>query len=280
MTLHILYKNSKNHKKKYLFVSFLFIITVVYFSISPSNNENWTLDQKILPKAIIVDNLVTVENIRNFTYRSTADYTPAYYTKTFNVDAITSVDYIVEPFGDFSGAAHTFLSFGFVDGSYVSVSVEIRKKVGQSFSPWKGLMHQYTLMYVVADERDVVKLRSNYRKDDVYIYPTRIDGLHAKKLFLSMMQRVNTLYEEPEFYNTLFNTCTTNIVRHVQEISDINIPISYKVLMPGYSDKLAYDLDLIDTDLPYEKIRETYKINDKAATYVDHQDFSKKIRER
>jgi hypothetical protein len=94
----------------------------------------------------------------------------------------------------------------------------------------------------------------------MYIYIQRaLTVFTQKKLFLSMMQRVNTLYEEPEFYNTLFNTCTTNIVRHVQEISDINIPISYKVLMPGYSDKLAYDLDLIDTDLPYEKIRETYK---------------------
>ena len=161
----------------------------------------------------------------------------------------------------------------------VSFSVEIRKRKGQEFSPLKGLLKQYTLVYVVADEKDVVKLRTNYRKDDVYVYPTRIDQAHAKQLFLSMMQRVNKLHDKPEFYNTITNTCTTNIVRHVNEISEIKVPLSYKVLMPGYSDKLAYDLGLLDTTLPFDKIRERYQINDKAERYAESEDFSLKIRE-
>lgn len=267
---------------KYLVVSVLAVISIlviVYVSISPTNNADWTVDQQVLPKATITGDLVTIENVRNFRYTSVSDYTPNYYTKTYDLRRIKSVDYIVEPFGDFSGAAHTFLSFGFEGGEYVSISVEIRKKKGQSFSPWKGLMKQYTLMYVVADERDVVTLRSNYRLDDVYIYPTRIDQVHAKQLFLSMIQRVNKLHDKPEFYNTLTNTCTTNIVRHVNEISDVKVPLSYKVLMPGYSDQLAYDLGLLDTDLPFEKIRERYQINEKAMKYADDENFSIKIRE-
>lgn len=257
----------------------LCIVTIVYISIRPTNTADWSLDQQILPSAKISNNLVTIENVRNFTYKSTTDYSPAYYNKTYDLHKIRSVDYIVEPFGDFSGAAHTFLSFGFEGGEYVSISVEIRKKKGQSFSPWKGLLKQYTLVYVVADEQDVIKLRTNYRKDDVYVYPTKIDQAHAQQLFLNMMERVNKLHDKPEFYNTLTNTCTTNIVRHVNEISETKVPFSYKVLLPGYSDKLAYDLGLLDITLPYEKIREVYKINDKAMKYADDEKFSVRIRE-
>ena len=255
------------------------VLLLLYISIRPSNTANWSVDQQVLASASFDGNLVTIKNIRNFTYRSTTDYTPAYYNKTYDVTKLKSVDYIVEPFGDFSGAAHTFLSFGFEGGEYVSISVEIRKKKGQSFSPWKGLLKQYTLVYVVADEKDVVKLRSNYRKDDVFIYPTKIDNTHAKRLFLSMTERVNELYTKPEFYNTITNTCTTNIVKHVNEISEVKVPFSYKVLLPGYSDKLAYDLGLLDTTLPFYKIRERYQINEKAMKYADDEDFSIRIRE-
>lgn len=264
--------------KIFVFVS-IFLLAIVYFSFQPTNTANWSLDQQILPSVTISNDLVTVENVRNFTYRSTTDYTPSYYDKTYDLHKIKSVDYIVEPFGEFSGAAHTFLSFGFEGGEYVAISVEIRKKKGQSFSPWKGLLKQYELVYVVADEKDVVKLRTNFRKDDVYIYPTKIDQAHARELFLNMIERVNKLYTEPEFYNTITNTCTTNIVRHVNEISEVKVPFSYKVLMPGYSDKLAYDLGLLDTTLPYDKIRERYQINDKAMKYADDKEFSTKIRE-
>lgn len=269
----------KYFKAKFLIPALLFVLVLVYISIRPTNDADWSLDQQILPSATITPDIVTVKNVRNFRYSTQSEYTPNYYTKTYELNKIKSVDYIVEPFGDFSGAAHTFLSFGFEGDQYVSISVEIRKKKGQSFSPLKGLLKQYTLMYVVADEEDVVKLRSNHRKDDMYVYPTKIDPEHARKLFLSMIQRVNELHDKPEFYNTITNTCTTNIVRHVNEISEVKVPLSYKVLMPGYSDKLAYDLGLLDTTLPYDKIRERYQINDKAMKYADDKDFSIKIRE-
>jgi len=266
-------------KHKKIFILFILCIMGGYFFVSPTNSAHWSPDQEKLSSATINGDLVTIHNVRNATYNTETEYTVAYYDKTYDVSKIQSVDYLVEPFGDFSGSAHTFLSFGFADGSYVSISVEIRKKVGQSFNPWLTFLKQYELMYVVADERDVVKLRTNFRKDIVYMYPTRIDQAHAKKLFLSMINRVNELSQKPEFYNLFTNTCTTNIVRHVNEISEIRVPFNYRVLMPGYSDKLAYDLGLLDTDLPYEKIREKYKINEKAEKYANDPDFSKKIRE-
>lgn len=189
------------------------------------------------------------------------------------------VYFVVEPFSGYVGAAHTFLSFEFEDNVFVSISVEIRKEKGESFSALKGLLRQYELMYVIADERDVVKLRSNYRKDNVYVYPVKADLEKSKKLFLSMIEKTNKLAMYPEFYNTLTNTCTTNIVSHVNEITSGRVPLNLSILFPANSDQFAYDLGLIDTDLSFEKAREKFLINEKALKYADDAMFSVKIRE-
>jgi hypothetical protein len=255
------------------------LASLIYLCIQPTNDANWSPDQRKLPEVTISEGRVDIKNIRDFTYRSVSDYTPSYYDNSFNTESITSVDYIVEPFGDFSGSAHTFLSFGFADGKRVAISIEIRKEIGETFSPLKSLFKQYEIMYVIADERDVIKLRTNFRKDNVYLYPLSIDQQHAKQLFISMVTRAEKLRTKPEFYNLITNTCTTNIVHHVNEIAPKEIPFSFKVLMPGYSDKLAYDLGLINTTLPYESIRSTFRVNEKAERFADDPDFSNKIRE-
>ena len=177
------------------------------------------------------------------------------------------------------GAAHAFLSFGFENDEYVAVSIEIRKEKGETFSAYKGLLQQYELMYVLADERDVVKLRSNYRKDQVYVYPIRTSKEKARAVFVSMLERTNKLHEKPEFYNTFTNTCTTNIMRHANEISPGRIPFRLEVLFPANSDKLAYTLGLIDTDLSFEEARKKFNINERALKYADSPDFSVKIRQ-
>src|SRR3989338_5727732 len=137
-------------------VSFLIFMSLFYLLSpeKPSNDHNFTLDQQVLSTAKIEGHTITIKDIRNFTYRTTTDYTPAYYDKTFDLKNLESVWYIVEPFKGY-GFAHTFLSFGFKGGEYVSISVEIRKEKGEKFSPWKGLFNNYELMYVIADERDV-----------------------------------------------------------------------------------------------------------------------------
>lgn len=253
------------------------LFSVWYFSRVPRNDREWSLDQRVLSHAKFTGDEVTVFNIRNFTYKSVTDYEPNYYDKTFNLNELVSVDYIVEPFGNM-GAAHTFLSFGFSTGDYLAISVEIRKEVGESFSPLKGLLRNYELMYVVADERDVIKLRTNYRQDAVYLYPIKISKEHMRILFSDMLTRTNKLREKPEFYNTVTNTCTTNIVSHVNHIAPAHIPWDVRLLLPENSDVLAYELGLIDTSVSLEELRKHHKINDKAAQYADSTDFSKLIR--
>lgn len=274
----------KKHKRNNTFLISITLIVLIALSIwiqiKPSNDRNWSEDQKTLsyfegsPDG---KDIVNIYNIRNFTYLNTSTYYPSYYNKTFNLSELDSVWYIVEPFSDWEGSAHTFLSFGFND-SFLAVSVEIRKEKGEKFSAIKGLFKRYEIMYVLGDEKDLVKLRSNYRNDSVFVYPVNASKESIELLFKDVLNRANTLAYKPEFYNTLTNTCTTNIARHVNNIVPGRIPFGYAILAPGYSDKYAYDLGIINTTLPYEQIREHYKINELALKYANDSEFSLKIR--
>jgi hypothetical protein len=299
---------------KIIFIIILLCIlayTILVMLVRPSNDRDWNTDQAVLPYAEIsqaaktasatassTGTIISIHNIRNFSYTSTSEYEPAYYDKTFELDKLKRVWFIVEPFSGFAGAAHTFLSFEFeksrgVNGGddvgnpddpdasssdFVAISVEIRKQKGESFSAVKGLLRNYELMYVIADEKDVVRLRSNFRKDLVYAYPVKTSPQKAQTLFLNMIRRTNKLHDDPEFYNTLTNTCTTNIVSHINSITPKRVPFDISILFPANSDKYAYDLGLIDTDLSFEQAREKYLINARAMKYADDPDFSQKIR--
>lgn len=263
-----------------IFVTLTGCITITLNLLTKaSNNRDWNNDQAVLPYAEISNNLASIYNIRNFSYTSTSDYTPNYYDKTFDLNKLKKAWYIVEPFSGIPGSAHTFLSFEFEDDQFVAISVEIRKEKGESFNPIVGLFNQYEIMYVIADERDAIKLRSNYRKDEVYLYPTKTTQEKTKALFLDMLNRANSLREHPEFYNTIVNNCTTNIVDHVNKITPNKVPFfTFRVLLPANSDKLAYKLGLIDTDLSFKDARSHYFINDRATKYATDPEFSKKIR--
>ena len=245
--------------------------------VHPSTQRDWSRDQQVLPVAHLRGTLATIRNIRNFTYRTTDDYTPAYYDKTFDLNKLESAWFVVEPFGK-GGAAHTFVSFGFGGNDFVAISVEIRKEKGESFSVLKGLMRQYEVMYVIGDERDLVKLRTNYRHDTVYLYPIRTTRAKMRAMFVSMLARANKLAREPEFYNTLTNTCTTNLVSHVNLITPRKVPFSFATLLPANSDRLAYDLGMLDTNLPFDQARRKFQINELAKRYADDPQFSLRIR--
>ncbi len=255
------------------------LCATAFASIRPRTDRAWSLDMERMPAARFEGDSVHVTNVRYATYESTDRYTVAWEDRSYDLRRLESVWYMVEPFSGMKGPAHTLVSFGFEGDDYLAISVELRREPGEHFSPLKGMLRQYELMYVVGDERDLLKLRSNYRHDDVYLYPVRATPEQRRTLLVAMLGRANRLREKPEFYNTLTNTCTTNIVRHVNEISPKRVPLSYKVLLPGYSDRLAYDLGLLDTDLPFEAARARHRINDRALRYADSAGFSRLIRD-
>jgi hypothetical protein len=247
--------------------------------LQPSHHRRWQSSLAVLPYAELRGNQMRIHHIRNCRYRSEDDYVVDYYDATFDLDRLASIDFIVVPFEDMPELAHTMLSFGFDDGRYVVVSAEARLEEGETYSPIAGLLSQYELMYVVGDERDLILLRTEHRQAEVYMYRIKTTPAQRREMLTHVAQRMNELLDRPEFYDTLTNNCTTNIVRHVNEIAPGRIPLDYRVLLPGASDRLAYELGLVDTDLPFNVVKRRAHINQVAHKYRDDPDFSAKIRQ-
>jgi len=244
----------------------------------PSNDGPWSPDQAVLPWAEFHGNQVTVHNIRNSYYRTVDDYTVRLYDKTFDLGKLTSIDFIVVPFDDNPSIAHTMISFGFKDQDYLVTSVEIRKRAGQKYSAMTGFFNQYTLMYVLADERDILWKETIGYQQEAFVYRTTATPKLAQEMFVDVMRRVNKLAREPEFYNTITNNCTTNLRNHVNRLLPDRVPYDYRVLLPGYSDEMAYDLGLIKANGSFEETKAAAKVNYKAYLYRDDPDLSRKIR--
>jgi len=246
--------------------------------VKPSNDRDWTAGMEVMSRAEFRGDKVAVYNIRSAQYRTYDDFDVYYYDKTFDLGKLTTVDLIVVPFNDMPGIAHTMLSFGFEDKDYVAVSVEIRREKGEKYNVIKGFFRQYELMYVLVDERDVITKNANKSPSEVYLYRSTATPEQARELFVDVMKRVDKLIDEPEFYNTLSNNCTTNIRRHINHLKPDRVPYDYRVLLPGYADRLAYDLGLIEHNGSFEQTKEQARINYQAYLYRDDPDFSQRIR--
>jgi Domain of unknown function (DUF4105) len=244
----------------------------------PSNDRDWIDEQKLLAYADIDGDKVRVHNVRNAQFFSYRDCLVDYYDKTYDLSKIKTVDFVMIPFADNRAVAHTLLSFGFEGGDYVGVSVEVRLEKGESYSAAVGLLGQFELMYVVADERDLLPVRPEFRHVDVLLYRTTATPAQARALFVDVMKRVNQLHDHPEFYDTLRNNCTTNIVRHINALAPGRVPYDYRVLLPGYADSLAYELGLIDNSLPFDEVRRRAVVSDQILKYKDDPQFSERIR--
>jgi hypothetical protein len=230
--------------------------------VQPSNDRDWQPDVAVLPYATFDGDLVTIHNVRNVDYRTETDYTPRYYDKTYDLRQLDSVDLIaVYWMGD--AIAHIMASFGFAGQDFVTVSIETRKERGEAYDTLRGFFRQYELIYVVADERDLIRLRTNYRKDppeDAYLYRTNAPPENVRRLFLSYLEQINALKERPEFYNTLTTNCTTNVLMHTK-VNPGKQRYSWKVLLSGYLPLYAYELGRLDTSLPFEELRRRSHIN-------------------
>ncbi len=203
---------------------------------------------------------------------------PGYYDATYNLDDLERVDYVITPFSDSDGPAHTMLTFSFSGGQHIAISPEIRKERGESFSALAGILNQYELEYVVADEADVIKLRTNFRKNMVYMYPIKTEKKMIQALFRSMLIRSDKLSKEPEFYNTLWNNCATSILRHANALRSDKLSAGSYILLPSHSDSLLYDAGLIDTKFSLPEARAYYRIDEIARSASGDLDFSTRIR--
>ena len=251
-----------------------------YSTIKPSNDRQWQKDVAVLAYATIDKNLVTVHNIRNFKYKSEFDYNASYYDETFDINRLQSLNFIATYWMG-PDVAHTFLSFNFSDDKHLAISIEARKEMDESYSMIRGFFKDNELYYVVADERDLIGLRTNIRKnppEHVYMYEINASPQEERKVFLNYMQRLNELKENPEFYNTLTTNCTTSIWKN-SLVSYSNMKFNWEILVSGHTARYLYKHGLLKTyGLSFEELQKRSYINPLVQDAPIDDSFSKKIR--
>jgi hypothetical protein len=239
-------------------------------------------DQERAPRAEIAGSIVTVTNVRNARYRSVADYDVVWETRTYDVEELAEADFVIEPFEAMRALAHTLITFGFRNGDHLALSFETEHIPGRGYDPLRGLFHQYVLRAIAGDERDVIGLRTEIRRDDVHVYPLRTSPTNLRLLFLLLMARVNKLADHPEYYNTLTNNCTTQYRTVYETLSGRSLRFDARAYLPGYTDALALDLGLIDWTGDIGSAREHFLVNGRAPlderAWLDGRDWSQRLR--
>ena len=247
-------------------------------AIEPRNDRDWVVEVSNPPRVEIKGDIVTLHNVRNFTYRNESDFDPRWEVRKLDLRKLDSLDLIaVYWMGD--AIAHTIVSFGFA-GEQIAISIEIRKERGEAYSTIAGFFRQYELAYVVADERDIIGLRTTYREsaEDVYLYRVEVPQANIRKLFLEYVRKINELAERPEFYNTGTTNCTTNIITHVQAFN-AQFPFDWKILLSGYFPEFIYERGSLDQELSYPALRARSLVNEHARAADGDPNFSRLIRE-
>jgi len=238
------------------------IVLAWWFSLVPTNVANWQPDVAQLASAEVNGDKVTLHNVRNCDYRTESDYTPHWETRTVSLSRITGVDIAINYWGS-KLMAHPILSFQFADAPPVCFSIETRKKIGQSYSAIGGLYRQYELIYVVADERDVIRVRTNYRHgEDIYLYRLKVPSERVRAAFLEYVRTLNVLRDGPRWYNAVTDNCTTAI-RQQRTVNE-RTPWDWRILANGYGDELLYERGAIDTSLPFTELKRRSLINARA----------------
>ena len=251
------------------------LVLAWWLTLKPSNDRAWQPDVAQTAWAEIDGDHVTIHNVRNCDYRTEGDYTPHWETRAYDLAQIRGMDIFLTYWGS-PWIAHPIVSFQFGDNDYIAMSIETRKEVGEQYSAIRGFFRYYELIYTVSDERDVVRLRTNYRKgEETYLFHTRATPEHARATFLNYLKKINRIRNRPEWYNALTNNCTTNIATLAGEPQ-----LDWRVLLNGRADQMLFERgDLATGNLPFAQFKQQAHINAAARAANDAPDFSRRIRE-
>jgi len=244
--------------------------------IPPSHDRPWRPEVAVMPRAFIDGDRVRITGVRNFTYRTRDDFTVRYEEREVSLSHLTGIDFYVS-YWSVGPVGHTFLSFIFDNALPLSISIETRPEVGEGFDPIASLFKQFELIYVVGDEHDLVGVRTNYRRETVYLYRLNSSAFDARRLLLIYLARINQLADRPEFYHLLTNSCTINIIRYANAAGRKG-SFDIRHLFNGLIDDYLYASGRVDTSLPFDELRRRSLINQAAQAADDAPDFSERIR--
>ncbi len=251
--------------------------TLWWANVQARNDREWQPDVARTAHVDVEGDRLTVQNLRNFDYRSETDYTPRWDTRTFDLAKLSGLDLFMSYWDD-SGIAHTIMSWEFSDGQHLAISIETRKEVGEEYSAVKGFFKQFEIYYVVADERDVIRLRTNYRNERVFLYPLRTPISRARGILLDYVASINALDTQAEFYNAATANCTTTITRHIRHIG-LSFPFDRRAIINGRLDELLYEQGVINTSRPFAEIKQASSIDARAKAADQDPLFSTRIRD-
>jgi hypothetical protein len=253
------------------------VVLAWWFTIKPSNDGNWQPDVAQLAWAEVNGDEVTLHNVRNCDYRTETDYTPRWETRTVRISQVTGIDLAINYWGS-PWIAHPIVSFQFTDTPPVCFSIETRKKIGQSYSAIRGLYRQFELIYVVADERDVIRVRTNYRHgEEIYLYRTTAAPAQARERFHEYLRSLNEIRDHPRWYNAITTNCTTSI--RDQHPTAERIPWDWRILLNGKGDELMFERHTIVTaGLPFSELKARSLIDQRAKAADAASNFSELIR--
>jgi hypothetical protein len=259
-----------------VFIALCFGVVVWWLSIAPSHDRPWRPEVAVMPRAIVDGDRVRITGVRNFDYRSLNDFTVRYEDREVQLSHLTGLDFFVSYWSE-GVVGHTFLSFIFDNAPPLSISIETRPEVGEGFDPVASLFKQFELIYVVGDERDLVRVRTNYRKETVYLYRLNSSPRDVRRLLMIYLERINELADRPEFYHLLSNSCTINIVRYANAAGRTG-RFDIRHLLNGLVDSYLYHSGRVDTTLPFDELRRRSLINEVAQAADGKPDFSERIR--
>ncbi len=259
------------------FIAGFLLVLCWWFTLKPSNTRAWQPDVAQTAWAEIRGDEITLHNVRNCEYATETNYTPRWETRTVRVSKITGIDIALTYWGS-PWMAHPIVSFQFSDAPPVAMSIETRKEIGESYSAVRGFFRQFELTYIVADERDVIRLRTNYRQgEEVFLYRTKATPEQARARFLEYVAKINELHARPVWYNALTANCTTSI--RTQRAADERAPFDWRMILNGKSDEMAYERGALAGTLPFAELKSRSKINARAQVADKSPQFSQAIRE-
>jgi hypothetical protein len=261
------------------FLVFFAVIAGWWMTIPASNTRNWEREVAREPHATIESNHITIHDIRNFNYRTEKDFDTVYYDKTFDLTKLDSAD-LIAVYWMGEAVAHIMMSFGFQGKDFITFSIETRKEQGEEYSTIKGFFKQYELIFITGDERDLIRVRTEYRvpQEDVYIYRLVARPERIREVFMAYVQQINRMKQRPEWYNTLTTNCATSVI-HLMRATGGHSRYNWKVLLSGYAPLYAYEMGALDTSLSFEDLRKRSHINAKAHAIGNDPEFSLKIRD-
>jgi hypothetical protein len=254
-----------------------FVLLLAWWStIRPSNDRPWADDVARLLQGKVSGHEVTLTNVRDFTWRTDSDYDVRWETRRYDLDHLVSAD-VVLSYWSGPAIAHSMLSFGFDDGSHVVFSVEIRRRRGQQYSSVGGFFKDFEMTLIAAEERDIIRVRTNVRGEDDYLYPLYIERTALRELFLSYVQLANELAVTPAFYNTITTNCTTKVYCLAKPI-DPGLPFDVRLLLTGYLPEYLERIGVLEPGVPLAELRKRGEITARARAAPMTADFSAAIR--